>query len=77
MGVIHCSQCGVEKRDVNHWYLVWLEWGRQRFCWIPWELDPAMAREETVQKLCGDQCLHKAVQKHADSLSGQLTGIAQ
>jgi len=65
---INCSQCGVEKRDVNHWFLFWSERYGERVCFTPFDFDPAMQREESVQKICGTQCLHKAVQKAADRL---------
>lgn len=55
--VIQCSQCGVFKREVNHWYFAWLERGQMRFCVMPWEADPELAHEQTVNKLCGLQCL--------------------
>lgn len=72
---IFCSQCGVEKRQVNHWFLAWMEWGGKRLCVIPWELDPALSREDSVQKLCGQGCLLKSVQQYADSK--QLAGVRQ
>lgn len=65
---VSCSQCGIEKREVNHWWLAWSERRGTRFCFVPFELDPAMQRETTVQKICGEACLVKAVVKHAETL---------
>lgn len=71
---IHCSQCGVEKRE-SGWFLAWMEWGGKRLCVIPWELDPALSREDSVQKLCGQSCLVRSVQQYADAK--QLMGVRQ
>ena len=64
--MITCSQCGKEKRETNHWFFGWLERGGHRLCIVPWNFDPVLAREQEVQKLCGDQCVHKFVQQFAD-----------
>lgn len=66
--MISCSQCGTPKKLVNHWWLLWSERQDERICFTPFDLDPAMQREDTVQKLCGTDCLHKAVQKAAERL---------
>lgn len=60
---IRCSQCGVEKQLVNHWFLFWTERQGERGCFTPFDLDPAMQREPSVQKICGTECLMKAVYK--------------
>ena len=62
---IHCSQCGREKREVNHWFVAWVE-RKSRFCFDAFDSDPAMQCEPTVQKICGTNCLHKAVEQHAE-----------
>jgi hypothetical protein len=64
-----CSQCGALKREVNHWFVAWTDRDGQRFCFAPFDVDPSMAREERVQTLCGDRCLHKAVQRFTDSIA--------
>jgi len=62
-----CSQCGVPKGQTNHWFLAWVE-RNSRFCFDLFGADPALQREETVQKLCGEACLLKAAQRHAEFL---------
>ena len=74
-GNMNCSQCGVEKRETNHWFMCWTEWSGKRLCVIPWELDPEMSREDSVLKICGQGCLVKVVQQYADAK--QLTEIGQ
>ena len=59
--MVTCSQCGRQKRDVNHWFLFWTERQGERGCFTLFDLDPAMQREPTVQKICGLDCLVKAV----------------
>jgi hypothetical protein len=66
--MITCSQCGVLKREVNHWFLTWTERAGERFCFAPLGADPSMVSEERVETLCGDLCLHKAVQQFSDSI---------
>lgn len=63
-----CSQCGTEKRETNHWFFGWLERSGERLCLVPWAFDPHLIHEPNVQKLCGDQCIHKFVQQFADYL---------
>lgn len=65
---IFCSQCGIEKRQVNHWFIAWHERLGDRFCFTLYEMDMSLAREETVQKICGESCLHLAIQKHIEKL---------
>jgi hypothetical protein len=65
---VTCSQCGVVKGSVNHWFLFWSERQGERVCFTPYDLDHAMQREESVKKICGTECLHKAVQKAVERL---------
>jgi len=67
--MITCSQCGMVKREANHWFLAWTERGGERFCFAPLESDLSIASEEGVQTLCGERCLHKAVQRFLDSIA--------
>jgi hypothetical protein len=67
--MISCSQCGTLKREVNHWFVAWTERDGERFCFAPLDSDPSMASEGHVQTLCGDRCLHKAVQRFSDSIA--------
>jgi hypothetical protein len=62
-----CSQCGSLKREVNHWFIAWIDKGGQRFCITPLEADPVMAGVDGVLTLCGQWCLHQAIQKYTDS----------
>jgi len=70
---ITCSQCGVEKRETNHWFFGWLERNGQRLCLVPWGFDPHLANEQDVQKLCGDQCAHKFLQHFTEFLKASST----
>lgn len=63
--MITCSQCGVQKRDVNHWFIAYVMF-RTQLRIDAFGVDPAREREETTQKLCGENCLIKAVVKHAE-----------
>ena len=67
--MITCSQCGIIKREVDHWFLAWTERGGERFCFALLESDLSIASEESVQTLCGERCLHKAVQRFSDSIA--------
>jgi len=64
---IYCSQCGSEKRETNHWWFVWYERGGARYCATPWETDSVLALDESVEKLCGINCLVVAHAKWAHS----------
>lgn len=59
--MITCSNCGAIKRDVNHWFLAWLEREDMRFCVVPWDTDPALQFEAGVFKLCGHNCVTKTL----------------
>jgi len=63
---VTCSQCGVPKKETNHWFFGWLEREGRRLCIVPWGFDPMLVHEPTVQRLCGDSCVHKFVQQFAD-----------
>lgn len=65
---ISCSQCGVVKGEVNHWFFAWMERGNQRLCIVPWEADEGLVHEARAQRLCGQNCVHKATQQFLDSL---------
>lgn len=60
-----CSQCGAAKGGTNHWWIAYVVFGTQLRI-DPFDADPARTREETTQKLCGTNCLHKAVEQHAE-----------
>jgi hypothetical protein len=64
---VTCSQCGVLKREVNHWFFAWTERAGQRLCIVPWEADSGLAHEPSVEKLCGQNCVQKFVQRYLDS----------
>lgn len=67
LDMISCSECGARKGGGDHWFLLWTERDGVRCCFIPLDADPAMVREYGVQKVCGERCLHKAVQRHVES----------
>ena len=71
--MVVCSQCGSLKAKGNHWFLAWSENAGQRFCFISFDSDPAIADEDGVQKLCGRRCLQRTVQAHAESLAVRQT----
>jgi hypothetical protein len=60
-----CSQCGAVKGETNHWFIAYVMF-RTQLRIDTFDSDPARAREETTQKLCGENCLIKAVVKHAE-----------
>jgi hypothetical protein len=64
---IVCSQCGVQKREINHWWFAWTERAGQRLCIIPWQSDEGLIHEPKVQKLCGQNCVLKFTQQYLDS----------
>jgi hypothetical protein len=61
-----CSQCGVVKGEVNHWFICW--WSGRHFHTKPIDDDPAMQREADVFTVCGDGCAHKVYQQFLDFL---------
>jgi hypothetical protein len=65
--MISCSECGARESGGDHWFLLWTERDGVRCCFIPLDADPAMVREYGVQTVCGERCLHKAVQRHVES----------
>jgi hypothetical protein len=67
--MITCSQCGALKREVNHWFVAWIERHGEQFSFAPFDADASIAMEERGQTLCGDHCLLKAVQRFSDSLA--------
>ena len=67
--MIICSHCGALRNEVNHWFIAWTDKNGQRFHVMPMDLDPAMAREEGVQAICGQWCLHQVIEKYTDSVS--------
>jgi hypothetical protein len=72
-----CSQCGAIKGEANHWYIAWTDNRGQRFCFIPLDANPAMAKEDGRKPLCGQRCLHKAIQKHNESISFLRRAISE
>lgn len=64
--MIVCTQCGAIKREVNHWFIAWTEREGRKFCFISMDTDPAMANRNYTHNLCGQSCLHRAIQKHID-----------
>ena len=64
--MIVCAQCGAIKREVNHWFIAWTEKQGRKFCFISMDTDPSMANRSATQSLCGQSCLHRAIQKHID-----------
>ena len=68
--MIICSQCGTPKREVNHWYLVWAEREGKRFCVVRWEDDPTLESEEDVYKVCGQNCVTKALSSWMELVKG-------
>jgi hypothetical protein len=67
----HCFMCYAEKKLVNHWYLAYVE-RTSRFCIVPFDDDPAMQREEGVMPICGEFCLHRAIQRHLENIRSGL-----
>lgn len=68
MRIIVCSQCGIPRLEANHWFIAWTEQSGQRFCFMSMDSDPMMARRDGVQTLCGQRCLHRAIQRYSDSI---------
>ena len=64
MGV-KCSICGAEKGETNHWWIAFVVFQTQLRI-DAFGKDPSREREETTLKLCGTNCLHKAVEQHAE-----------
>lgn len=60
-----CSECTAECSGVGcrGWFLAFTEWSGHKFCVIPFELDPDLARESWVKSLCGRSCAAKAFSK--------------
>lgn len=66
-----CDCCGVQKRDVNHWWNVDMqgfvsgirgEFSTQEahmpaFILLPF--DPQVARQDSILSICGQNCAHK------------------
>jgi len=63
--------CHAVKGQINHWYLAYVE-RETRFCFVPFDDDPAMQREEGVMAICGQFCLLRAVQRHLESIQAGL-----
>ena len=63
-----CSQCGVQKREVNHWWFLWLERCGVRLCLLTWDADPDLQYESSVQKLCGMSCVSRAVSEFMEEI---------
>src|SRR5215467_7047886 len=66
---VFCTQCGIQRLEVNHWFIAWTENSGHRFCFMLMDSDPAMANEDGVQTLCGQRCLHQAIQRYTDSIA--------
>ena len=58
--VYECPVCQTEKRDVNHWYLVWPMSliGEPEFCVRPWDDDIAQ-NDPDVLTVCGSAHVHR------------------
>ena len=65
---IYCTQCGIPRLEVNHWFIAWTEKSGQQFCFTPMDSYPAMLTTDGVQTLCGQRCLHRAIQRFSDSI---------
>src|SRR5215467_7997047 len=66
--VFVCSQCGIVRREVNHWFMAWTERSGRSFCFMPLDANPAMINDKHIHALCGQRCLHNAIQKYTDSI---------
>ncbi len=69
--MIVCSHCGALRNEVNHWFIAWIDKGGKRFCFMPMDADPIMAREDGVHAICGQWCLHQLIQKYTDSMAAR------
>lgn len=68
---VFCSQCGMQRLEFNHWFIAWTERSGRRFCFMLMDAEPALAKQNGVQTLCGQRCLHQAIQKYTDSIPKQ------
>jgi hypothetical protein len=55
-----CDECKVTKGVSNHWWLAWIDssGGLHASFW-----DQAIAAESDKRHLCGQECVHKAVDR--------------
>lgn len=53
-----CNGCGVEKRDVNHWFIVTLT---ETTFHILEVTEPGVRAKGDKLDLCGEACIHRAV----------------
>jgi hypothetical protein len=62
---ITCDGCGVEKKDVNHWFQV--DTSDLRFSVYTWR---DQGGDDSTVHLCGESCAQKAFQKWMESVKG-------
>jgi len=75
--MIVCSECGAIRKDVNHWFLVWTDQRGRRFCFMHTDGYPERANQVGVLTLCGEWCLHQAIQKCTDVADVPGTPVRQ
>ena len=59
-----CDMCGKEKRKTNHWFLAYLAAG-QGLVVGQWNDD--VATDADVLHLCGNNCVHKLVERYLET----------
>ena len=76
-----CDECGTEKQESNHWYLLMTapnpyskRKGRgdllsdERFVLVPWKDNEILVDEDGVEHLCSESCASKKLSKWMGSL---------
>ena len=66
-----CDECKVAKAASNHWWLTWMDSSGSLHA-SAW--DPNAALESDKRHLCGQECVHKAVDRWM--VTGQLSADA-
>jgi hypothetical protein len=74
-----CDECGTQKRQTNHWWLLWVGVCRSgppdAFYLIPW--DEKKAATDDHEHLCGQECVGRALAKWLGQASGNVVAPKQ
>lgn len=72
-----CDECGAQKKEANHWWLMVRHYGHQNesLALIPW--DNQTAGEKSWRHLCGEACVQKAVSKFLNTASAKMNGYVR
>ena len=57
--IFNCDQCGAERKEANHWFVVRMTALGLYFNTWAWAEQEGLLEDSLTTHLCGQQCAHK------------------